>query len=93
MTFRAAPGGVLAASQALQEPRRGYTGEQVAYFVYLAYHVGKLHGLHESMCDNTGPWRPAETPADVRRRRVAARLAEYGPDTGYRGGPVEWEQP
>lgn len=90
MSFRAAPGGILAASQALREPRRAYTREQVAYFIRLAYMTGKLHGLHESFHDG-GQWSPTETPEQIRARRVAARMAGYGPDTGYRGGAVDWE--
>lgn len=90
MSFNAAPGGVLAASRALRNPPETFTRAQVAYLIKLAYVTGQLHGLHETLADNTGAWTPSETPRQIRARRVAARLAEYGPST-YRGGPVDWE--
>ncbi len=92
MPFRASPGGILAAAQAMNEPRQAYSRAQTEYFVCLAYQTGWLHGLATSMSDNAGPWVPDETPQQIRARRVRERLAEYGPaTTGYRGGPVDWD--
>lgn len=91
MSFHAAPGGILAASEALREPGYEFTREQVAYLICLSYQTGKMHGLHESLSDVCGLWTPSETPEDIRGRRVAARLAAYGPPSAYLGGPVDWE--
>lgn len=93
MTYRVEAGGILAASEALADrTRKTYSRAEVAYFLALAYASGRKQ-LHFEEFWDCAPLAQRPDPAEIRRRRIAQRLAEYerlaGPPR-YRGGPVRW---
>lgn len=96
MTITLDPGTTLAATEALRTRRgQGWTDEQVAYLIALAYQTGRIHGYAEDLAETLGTWREHAAPARLTRaQRIQARLAEaerlYGP-ARYTGGPVDWE--
>lgn len=100
MTTKLDPGTTLAATTALQQRRgTGWSDEQVAYLIALAYSTGRRHGAAEDHADMVACWArhlrqpPAQTAEQLVQERLAAMEGLYGPPT-YRGGPVPvWEVP
>lgn len=90
-TSALSPGTILAATDALCFRRgRGWSDEEVAHLVRLAYDTGRLHGWAADMAELEGCWREHAEPRKTRQDRIAERLAAMPSPKPQRYDDPDW---